>query len=388
MPPKRSILKEGLPFDYYAPDYKIDIRGQTLDDETKGDVLDVKVTMDKGNLTGFDLTINNWDDRQLDFKYSNTATFDVGNRIHIQMGYAGRPLLSMVHGVITSLTPHFPESGPSTLGVSGQDTLVKLRDRKPGPNDVKRFVKKTDWEIAEIVAARNHLKFKGPQGPIEKRDIITHDIVIQKDQDEAMFLKERAARIDFECYIQIDPDTGEETLFFMKPSDGRDGRSTRVYLFEWGKSLINFNPQLTIAEQVGTVTVRGWDPLSKRPITYTAGERDLPPRSNASGMNGPQVAEERLNRKSDIVVDQPVISAEEAQDLAISLLRERAYAYITGSGQVIGLPDLRPGDNVELCKLGRRFEGVYHVLKVEHTLGSAGYLTKFDVRKLYDGGLE
>jgi phage protein D len=203
-----------------------------------------------------------------------------------------------------------------------------------------------------------------------------------------MFLKERAARIDFECYIQIDPDTGEETLFFMKPSDGRDGRSTRVYLFEWGKSLINFNPQLTIAEQVGTVTVRGWDPLSKRPITYTAGERDLPPRSNASGMNGPQVAEERLNRKSDIVVDQPVISAEEAQDLAISLLRERAYAYITGSGQVIGLPDLRPGDNVELCKLGRRFEGLYHVLKVEHTLGSAGYLTKFDVRKLYDGGLE
>ena len=97
------------------------------------------------------------------FKYSDTDTFDVGNRIHIQMGYADR-LLSMARGVITSMTPRFPESGPPTLGVSGQDSLVKLRDRKPGPNDVKRFVKKADWEIAQIVAARNQSEVQSDPG--------------------------------------------------------------------------------------------------------------------------------------------------------------------------------------------------------------------------------
>jgi phage protein D len=380
MPPERSLRASGLPADYYAPDYKIEIEGRALDAETKGDVLEVKVTMDLKNLTGFDMTINNWDDRKFDFKYSDTDTFDVGNRIHVQMGYANR-LLSMARGVITSMTPRFSESGPPTLGVSGQDSLVKLRDRKPGPNDIKRFVKKADWEIVQIVAARNKLQFKATQeGEI-------HDIVVQKDQDEATFLKERAARIDFDCYIQVDPDTGAETLFFVKPTDGRDGRRTRMYVFEWGKSLINFNPQLTIAEQVGTVTVRGWDPRSKQPISYTAGPQDLP-RSSAGGMSGPQVAQKRLNGKSDLVVDQPVTSAQEARDLAISLLRERAYEYITGSGQVIGLPDLRPGDNVELLGLGKRFSGMYYVLKVNHALGSAGYQTSFDVRKPFDGGLE
>jgi phage protein D len=382
---ERSLRQEGLPVDYYAPDYKIEIEGRALDSETKGDVLEIKVTMDLENLTGFDLTINNWDDRKFDdhkfgFKYSDTDTFDVGNRIHVQMGYADR-LLSMARGVITSMSPRFSESGPPTLGVSGQDSLVKLRDRKPGPNDVKSFAKKADWEIAQIVAARNQLKFKATQ------EGGTHEVVIQKDQDEAMFLKERAARIDFDCYIQIDPETGEETLFFVKPTDGRDARRTRVYVFEWGKSLINFNPQLTIAEQVGTVTVRGWDPRSKKPITYTAGPQDLP-RSSGGGMSGPQAAQERLNGKGDIVVDQPVTSAQEARDLAISLLRERAYTYITGSGQVIGLPDLRPGDNVELQGLGKRFNGTYYVLKVEHALGGSGYQTRFDVRKPFDGGLE
>ena len=78
------------------------------------------------------------------------------------------------------------------------------------------------------------------------------------------------------------------------------------------------------------------------------------------------------------MVDQPVTSAEEARDLAISLLRERAYKFITGNGQVIGLPDLRPGTNVELKGLGKRFSGDYHVLKVEHSLGNTGFQTKFE----------
>src|SRR5215475_5658381 len=133
---ERSLRQDGLPVDYYAPEYKIEIEGHELDAKTKGDVLEIKVTMDLKNLTGFDLTINNWDDRQfadhkLGFKYSDTDTFDVGKRIHIQIGYADR-LLSMTHGVITSLTPRFSESGPLTLGVSGQDGLITLRDRKPG----------------------------------------------------------------------------------------------------------------------------------------------------------------------------------------------------------------------------------------------------------------
>ena len=36
---ERSLRQEGLPVDYYAPDYKIEIEGRTLDAETKGDVL-------------------------------------------------------------------------------------------------------------------------------------------------------------------------------------------------------------------------------------------------------------------------------------------------------------------------------------------------------------
>jgi phage protein D len=158
----------------------------------------------------------------------------------------------------------------------------------------------------------------------------------------------------------------------------------RVYVFEWGKSLINFNPTLTLNRQVGKVTVKGWDPNTKSIIQYTAGPNDLP--TSGNGDNGPSAIQTRFQDREDIVVDQPVTSKEEAKALATALLRERAYNYITANGQVIGIPDLRPGDKIEVQGLGKRFSGEYYVTKVDHTLGSSGFLTSLDVRNWSDGG--
>jgi phage protein D len=139
------------------------------------------------------------------------------------------------------------------------------------------------------------------------------------------------------------------------------------------------------------VTVRGWDPNTKQKISYTARPGDLP-EAKGQGSNGPKVAEERLANRQDFVVDQPVTSTQEARDLAISHLRERAYQFLTGSGSVIGLPDMRPGDHVELRGLGQRFSGTrdqpiqYYIKKVTHSIGGNGYLSQFEVRSTADGG--
>jgi Bacteriophage probable baseplate hub protein len=377
-----SARLAGLPpTSYYAPDYRIEVEGRELDPESKGDVLEVKVVMDMVNMSSFDLTINNWDDKRLRFKYSDTATFDVGNRVHVQMGYADR-LRSMVRGQVSSLAPKFPESGSPTIAVSGLDGMLRLRDRKPAAGETTKYVKMADWEIAQAVAARNQLKVRVTQeGP-------QHALVVQKNQADAQFLMERAKRIDFDCYVQTDAATGEDTLVFMKPTDARDSRGAKVYVFEWGKTLASFNPQLNLSRQVSKVTVRGWDSRAKAAIVYTTTPADLPGGGSGGGTSGPDAARTTLGDKQDVVVDAPVASEEEARRLAQSLLRERAYEFITGSGRVIGLPDLRPGDNVELQNVGKRFSGTYYVTKVEHTLGSGGYLTGFDVRRVFDGGLQ
>jgi phage protein D len=375
-----AVLKSGLPApDYYAPNYRVEIEGQELDPTAKGDVLEVKVSMEIDNLTSFDLTFNNWDDRTLFFKYSDTNKLDVNRRVHIQMGYAGR-LVSMVRGMITSLTPRFPDSGSPTINVSGQDLLFRLKNSKPRDTDKPQFLKKADWQIAEAVATRNNLKSEvTKEGPV-------HDEVLQKNQDDAQFLMERAKRIDFDLFMKTDPKTGDDVLHFIKPTDGRGGQPISVYQFAYGQTLIDFSPTLSTSAQVSKLTVRGWDPRTKQPITYTADSSAIDS-GGAPGKTGPAaVADTGGGSKQDRVVDAPVISVDEAKHLAESLLREKAYEFITGNGRIIGLAELRPGDNLQLDGLGKRFSGRYFVKKVTHAIGGSGFSTQFEVRKFADGG--
>jgi len=374
-----SILEPGLPADYYAPDFLVKVESQQLDRASKGDVISVKVTMDLENMTSAQLTINNWDDRTFDLKYTDTKTFDVGNRVHVQLGYADR-LVSMLHGQISTMAPSFPESGQPTLDITVLDGMLKLRDRKPAEGETKKYVDQADWEIVRAVAARNGMQ------AIVAEEGEKHPEVIQKNQDDASFLMERAKRMDFDCYVQTDPGSGEEKLHFERPTDARDGSTVRVYEFIWGKSLISFAPVLTLSRQVSAVTVQGWDARTKASISVRATAADLPGAAG-SGTSGPAAAETSLDGKEDVVVDAPVHTEQEARELAISLLRERAYDFVTGTGRVIGIPDLRPSDNVDLSGLGKRFSGRYYVKKVEHTLGASGYFTEFDVRRVYDGGV-
>jgi phage protein D len=338
--------------------------------------------MDMENMTSFDFTIANpwhYKEPEVEFKYSDSKLFDVGNRVRVEMGYVDQ-MRSMMVGIITRLSPKFPESGPPVIAVSGQDNMVKLRDKKPGKGDIKYYTNKADWEIAQVVAARNNLTVE-----LGTKDGPKHPTVVQRNQDDATFLMERAKRIDYDCYIDVDPKTNKDKLYFLKPTDGRASSQRLTYIFEWGKSLVSFTPELTASRQVSRVTVKGWDAKKKAKISYTATQADLAGKKSA-GTSGPEVAEKKLDKKEEVVVDWPVQTEEEAKALAISLLRERAYEFLTATGQAIGLPDMRPGDNVEIKGVGKRFSGQYYVTRVEHSIGNNGYTTSFTVRRSWDGG--
>ena len=383
--------------DGYAPDFMVTVAKKPVDEATRGDVLDVRVTLDLKNMGGFNVTFNNWDDAKLRFKYAETqdGPFAIGNRVEVQLGYAGQ-VVPVVAGTISTLVANYPESGSPTITVTGTDGLQKLKNRKQREGETTIYRSQADWQIAQKVAARNNLKAQvDKDGPV-------HDLVVQRNMDDAMFLVERANRIDFECFVRADPATGKDVLFFVKPTDGREARADqrpRFFRLAYGPGLagerqppggpgelfpdlISFTPTLTLSNQVSKVTVRSWDPRAKEVISFTADRRHLPP---GRGLSGPQAAGLALADRQEAVIDAPVISREEARRLAIALLRERAYGFITATGRVVGLPELVPGDNLEIHGVGERFTGTYFVLRVEHTLNGSGFFTQFQGRRVYDG---
>lgn len=391
----------------YAPDFSVVVEGQPVGTPVRDDVLQIHVVLQLDQMASFDITFNNWDDKLLRFKYSESnaddEVFRISRLVAIQLGYAGQ-LVPVASGPITSLNPAFPESGAPTIRISGTDGMQKLKDSKPRPGEQVFYRNKADWQIAEQVARRapNNMQVCTPD-----TSGLPHQLVVQKNQDDALFLMERAKRIDYDCYVTSDAVTGTQTLHFEPPADGRNGVPVRAFQLAYGPglaaeeqraaqastaatgsplmpNLIEFTPTLTAASQVSRLTVRGWDPRTKQSINVSATVDDLPS-GQGSGLTGPAAATEALGGREDTVIDAPVATVEEARELAAALLRERAYQFITGTGRIAGLPDLRLRDVLEIHGIGLRFSGNYYVTRVEHTLSSSGFFTGFSARRIADG---
>ena len=354
----------GSPDNYYAPDFRVLVEGKQLDAKSKDDVLEIKVTMSLDEVDSVDIKLNNYDDTTFDLKWSDAELFRLGHRVHVKLGYVDS-LVSMLLGPITTLSPEFVPDGAPTLTVRAMDRLVVLRDSRPPETEVT-YKKKKDWEIAQAVADRHQLRFEHDKDD----DTPVHELVVQRNIDDLAFLMERAARIDCKVFVKTDPDTGDDVLHFGKPTDGRDGTPARTYVLAWGNlrnnsgvspSLIEFKPSISASDQVQSVTVRGWDTKDKKAISVTAVPASTPGVTGSGDATGPAAAKRvgDSDARKAIVVNAPVATEEEARRLAEALLAERAYAFLIATGKAIGLPDLRPSDNIEIHGVGKRFSGTY-----------------------------
>ena len=101
--------------------------------------------------------------------------------------------------------------------------------------------------------------------------------------------------------------------------------------------------------------MRGWDPATKQPIKYTAALEDLP-RTGGKGRTGLEIVD-KLGAKEERIVDQVALTQAAARELAIGLLERTANEFLTGTGEAMGNPELRPGVLVRLEGLGTRFRG-------------------------------
>ena len=125
--------------------------------------------------------------------------------------------------------------------------------------------------------------------------------------------------------------------------------------------------------------VRGWDPKQKQTLIG----RGVVPRGlpDAAGCGTrPATAESAFGKAKKIVVDRPVHSQAEADELARSICDDIGGQYVEAEGLCYGVPTLKPCMLVEIENIGDRFNGRYFVTSTTHTYSpSEGYTTLFSV---------
>lgn len=350
--------------DFYVPTFRLTLQNRAAPGEIVRDVMSVTFKDSLTDIDSFEFVVNNWDAETRDFKYADDTRFDPGTEVKLEMGYHGQGGLElMLTGEITSLRPSFPAAGAPTLTVSGLNLLHKFR----GEQKSHTYLNKTDSEIAKAVGGRLGVKVK-VDGANETR----HPYMVQDNVYDIVFLMERARDNDYELVVL----EGSPPTLHFGPSTGV-GRPT--YQLVYGRSLIELQPSLTTANQVGKVVVRGWDPIAKKKIEYEAGLGELA----TSGL-GPGVTpgvQKSYEARKEIISTRIVESQAEARRLATETLQQIAKGLVTATGSTVGLPKLRAGNVIEIGGLGQRFSGRYYVTDTTHVMGESGYTTQFGCRR-------
>lgn len=390
--PATPLCQEG---DFYVPAFEIKINGMDLTTDVSHEVMEIRYQDSLDQIDHFEITVNNWDAAQRDFRFTGSGKagtealdrsdlFDPGQELELWLGYRtgvkGQPALRlMLAGFITSLVPTFPASGPPTLKVSGQNVLRQLLSRQETHNYPPNL-KASD--IAKLVEQRGKLKIGNLKIPINT-DRAPKDqepplgYVIQNNQFDIVFLLQLAHQHGYELCLRYEDERNRLRPYLHFGPLHRQRQTG--YLLEWGKSLISFQPRLTIARQVQELTVRGWDSQQKKAIKVTVKRQELATVSLADRRKNRRI-EASFQERAEVVVDRPFRNATEAKEHARARLADLARGLVTAKGLTLGAPDLRAGTKLQIEGLGPTFSGPYLVTATTHSLTAAGYLTEFEAR--------
>lgn len=342
------------------PDIKVLVNGDFLPQEIDADIIEVKVCDHVSGASWFCASFNIWDSNLQEYKYVDEALFKEGAKLEIRFGFDENTVVSLIKGDVTTLEPEFHEGEAPTLKVEGYDSLHRFRRGKK----TRSYLNQKDSDIARKIASD-----LGLTAAVEDTSI-QHEYLLQNNLTDIDFLCERARRIRYELTVE------DGKLIFRKAANNKE----KVVTLELGLTLRSFYPRLSTASQVSEVTVQGWDMKTKQAIAGRASSGDAVSKMGGQQL-GASITESAFFATKNIIIDKPIFSAGEANQIAKGKFNDMAIAFITGEGTAIGNPDIRAGRVIELIGLGKRFSGSYYVTSATHMLDESGYTTKFTVER-------
>ncbi len=343
-----------------VPDFRVTINNADLPQAAAMDLISVKIDLDVDVPGMFALTFINWDVTRQDITWSDDALMAVGNPVVVSMGYLNN-VTPLISGEITGLEPIFTSDAIPTVIVRGMDFRHRLlRGRKS-----RTFVQAKDSEIASQIASD-----AGLTATVEDTQV-TLEHVYQHNQTDMEFLQYRARRIGYELGVD------DKTILFRPPSNN----ASATLSLALNADLLEFSARLTTLTQVTQVESRGWDVKQKQVIQSVARSGDENSQMGGS-TTGIAAVNGAFGAASQVQLESPASSQDEADRIARGRLNATALEYIYAEGTCYGTPDLTAGIVIQINGVGQRFSGPYYVTSATHTYTTQrGYLTHFMARR-------
>ncbi len=291
----------------------------------------------------------------------------IGSEVTVRTGALGeRADATLIVGEVTALEATFDIEG-SHLVVRGYDHSHRLHRARR----TKTFQDVTDADLVTRIARAAGVKV----GTVTPTNVV-HRHVTQLNMTDWEFLRARAREIGFELLV------ADAKVQFRPPA--RQGPPVEL---EQDRTLLEFRPRITAAQQVGKVEVRGWDYVAKREVTATTETSTV-----SVALEDPALAPARLaatfGDATYVSCDRVIASAAEARAAAAAVAEEIGSAFAEAEGIAVGDPKLTSGAKVKISGVSDSFEGVWTLSRTRHHFThDGGYLTSFEVAGRQDRSL-
>jgi len=354
----------------YVPAFELKVKNTDVVQKLFMEIASIQVDNPLTGAAHFTFTVNStFDLEKREFAHLSDL-FAFGSPVEIRMGYKGSKnnpeLPLMLKGFVTSVSTSFPASGLPQITVGGFDLSYCMTKGKDS-----RFWSDTKDSDAVAEVANEY----GLTAEVEDTRV-KHPTIQKSTESDQQFLEKLAERNGFELF------TFDQTLYFQRPASVRKTgpKGEPVVTLEWGKGLLSFTPEINISEQVTSVEVRGWNVATKAEIVGRAG-KGKEPRRDGSRRSGAEALQTCCgDKEAPLRIRVPVFSQQEANQWAEAILKKRSEMFVQGSGESIGLPELKAHENIELLGLGREFSKTYYVEQTTHTINTSGYRTTFKIK--------
>lgn len=261
-------------------------------------------------------------------------------------------------GEIVEIEPGFDHTSHK-LVIRAYDRLHRLGRGK----QVRSFQNVTDSDVVKRIAQEVGLRVD--VGNTRR----VYPYLFQNNQSNLEFLRQRALDLGYLLYA-----FGETLCFKPLAHD-----TTQIEL-RWGDGLTEFYPRLTTIGQNVSVTVRGWDPSSRREIVSQV-SRGEGMREIGIHTTGGNLAKEAFHIEAkDQISNIPINTQVAADHIAQAVADRQAERFIEAEGACGGNPAVVAGATVKIEAVGSKFSGSYFVTAATHTYNTRqGYSTRFSI---------
>lgn len=312
-------------------------------------LLSVSITQELNRIPSAVLHLMDGDAASATFEASNAGYFVPGKKIEIQLGYRSQND-SVFKGIIIKHSIKIRKSA-SLLVVECRNEAVKMTCGARS----RYYTDKLDSDIMEEILDLYGLQKEVTATKPDLKEVVQYE---STDWDFLLCRAEANGHV-----VRV----GDDKVIIAPP----DTSSGAVVKINYGSTILELDAEIDSRWQSKGIKASSWNPTDQELMETEASE----PSTTSSGNLSSSTLSDVIGGEADTIRHGGKLSQPELQVWADGRLMKERLSKVRGRVRFQGFAGVLPGKIIEVSGIGERFEGMFYVSGVRHTVANGNWET-------------